>query len=202
VDGAATYSLRDFRKTNDSGTVADINGVALIVFFDDGNSSNDRNIVLWNGNDSNQPSSFDGDFAWDETISGVQYPGGSASLDMVVGDGQSFDDGDLSVNGTVVGVGPAVFQGATGPNYSGNPNGVTGSLWDVKSFNLTSVLSPGSNNLHITSPAVGDALSLVVAIANVPASAQPILQAPRAATHSSGKRAPTKNWVGSAGAIK
>jgi hypothetical protein len=89
---------------------------------------------------------------------------------MVVGDGQSFDDGDLSVNGVVVGAGPAVFQGDTGPNYSGNPAGETGSLWDVKSFDIASLLSLGSNSLHITSPVATDCLSLVVAAANTPVS--------------------------------
>lgn len=174
VTGNGTYSLSDFRKTDETGTVADINGVALVVFYDDGNTSDDRNVVLWNGNDSNNS-----DGVWDESISAVPYPGsGSASLDLVVGDGQSFSDGDLSVNDVVVGSGPALFQGDTGPNYSGNPEGITGSLWDVKSFDITSLLTGASNDLHLTSPAAGDALSLVVAIANTPASA-PILLAPR-----------------------
>ncbi len=184
VSGNGTYTLSNFIKENTPSAcspetlppttdcVADINGVALIVFYDDGNASNDRNVVLWNGNDSNQSSAFDSDTAWGETISGVEYPGsGSASLDLVVGDGQSFADGALDVNGTPVAGSGAVFQGDTGPNYSGNGSGVTGSLWDVKSFDITSLLSNGSNDLHITSPAVEDALSLVVAIANVPASA-------------------------------
>ena len=89
----------------------------------------------------------------------------------MVGDGQSFDDGELDVNGSPIAGPGAVFQGDTGPNYSGNGEGVTGSLWDVKSFDITSLLNEGSNTLHITSPVLDDALSLVVAIANVPASA-------------------------------
>jgi hypothetical protein len=168
VAGDGTYSLSDFRKPG----VADINGVALIVFYNDGNSSNDRNVVAWNGNDSNL--AFGADPAnWDETISGVQYSSGSgsASLDLVVSDGQSYPDGALVVNGNTVAAAGPIFQGATGPNYSGNPSGVTGSLWDVKSFDITSLLTSGSNNLHLTSATNVDALSLVVAIANVPASA-------------------------------
>ncbi|MFL5958710.1 MAG: hypothetical protein ACJ75G_00380 [Gaiellaceae bacterium] len=174
VSGDGTYSLGDFVKTGD-GTIADINGVALIVFHNDGNASDDRDVVLWNGNDSNQPSEFDSDSAWDETVSGVPYSGGDASLDLVVGDGQSYDDGELDVNGTPIAGPGAVFNGDTGPNYGGNPSGVTGSLWDVKSFDITSLLSEGSNDLHITSPANADALSLVVAIANVPASGPPVI---------------------------
>jgi hypothetical protein len=173
VGGNGTYPLSNFLKAN-----ADINGVALIVFFDDGNSSNDRTVVAWNGNDSNVPSAFDPDSAWDETIADVPYGGGSASLDLVVGDGQSFPDGDLVVNGTTVVPAGQIFDGDTGPNYSGNPPGVTGSLWDVKSFDITSLLQTGSNNLHLTSPANGDALSLVVAIANVPFSEPPVITGP------------------------
>jgi hypothetical protein len=167
VAGNATYTLSNFRKTGIAGTIADINGVALIVFYDDGNSSNDRNVVAWNGNDSNV--AFGADPAdWDETISGVPYPGsGNASLDLVVSDGQSFDDGALVVNGQTL---PG---GGAGPVFQGDsvPPGVTNGLWDVKSFDITSLLTSGPNNLHLVSAANQDALSLVVAIANVPASA-------------------------------
>jgi hypothetical protein len=169
VTGNATYSLSDFLKAD-----ADINGVSLIVFYDDGNSSNDRNVVAWNGNDSNV--AFGADPAdWNETISGVPYPGsGTATLDLVVSDGQSYADADVVLNGNTgdpVAAGPSIFQGDSGPNYSGNPSGVTGSLWDVKSFDITRFLVSGSNTLNLTSGTAGDALSLVVAIANVPASA-------------------------------
>jgi hypothetical protein len=166
VTGNGAYSLSSFLKAD-----ADINGVALIVFYDDGTPSNDRTVVAWNGNDSNIAFGSDpGD--WDETISGVPYPGsGSASLDFVVGDGQSFSDADLVVNGSPIATGGAIFQGDSGPNYGGNPSGVTGSLWDVKSFDITSLLTSGSNDLHVTSGTGGDALSLVVALANVPPSA-------------------------------
>jgi hypothetical protein len=175
VTGDGNYSLADFVKVD-----ADINGVALIVFYDNGNSSDDRNVVLWNGNDSNCAGGFGEN--WDETISGVPYQGGSASLDFVVADGQSFTDDAVLVNGSTLVAGGQVFDGDTGPNYAGNPSGVTGSLWDVESFDLTSFLTTGSNNLHITTGAAGDCLSLVVAAANVPASA-PIILSPAAPTH-------------------
>jgi hypothetical protein len=171
VTGNAAYSLSNFVKAGPPAV--DINGVSLIVFYNDANSANDRNVVLWNGNDSNI--AFGSDPAdWSETISGVQYQGGTASLDLVVSDGQSFNDGAVVLNGNTgdpVAAGPSIFQGDSGPNYSGNPSGVTGSLWDVKSFDITRFLVSGSNTLNLTSGTVGDALSLVVAIANVPASA-------------------------------
>ena len=177
VTGNGTYSLADFTKVD-----ADINGVALIVFYNDGDSSNDRNFVMFNGNDSNVTSTFD-PATWDQTIAGVPYSGGSASLDFVVSDGQSYDDEDVVVNGTTVAAGPAIFQGDSTPAGTGGIG--NGSLWDVKPFNIPSgVLSPGSNNLQLTSaePAGGeDCLSLVVAAANVPASSGPVILSPLAA---------------------
>lgn len=195
VTGNGTYSLADFVKAD-----ADINGVALIVFFDNRNSGDDRNVVLWNGNDSNclaggVPEN------WDETINGVPYQGGSASLDFVVADGQSFTDGAVLVNGSTLVAGGQVFDGDTGPNYGGNPSGVTGSLWDVESFDLTSFLTTGSNNLHITSSAAGDCLSLVVAAANVPASAPVILAPSHAPTSAARAAAPVHTATTGSGGV-
>jgi hypothetical protein len=177
VTGDGSYALTNFTKPG-----VDINGVSLLVFYDDGNSSNDRNAVAWNGNDSNVD-----DSAWDETIPGVPYPGsGSASLDLIVGDGQSandasYDDGEVDVNGSTIAGPGAVFEGLVGPDYSGD-DPVTGSLWDMNSYDIMSLLTSGSNALHITSPVNADCLSLVVAMANVPVSGQPtILAAPAAA---------------------
>ena len=169
VLGNGSYSLSNFTHAN-----ADINGVSLIVFYNDANSLNDRNVVLWNGNDSNVASTFDS-ATWDETITGVPYPGsGAASLDLVVSDGQTFPDEALVVNETALFPdGSSIFQGAP----PAGPNDNNGSLWDVKSFNITSFLQQGSNTLHLTSaeptnetPGT-DCLSLVVAAAKVPAAA-------------------------------
>jgi len=169
VSGNGPYSLADFVKRDDNNNViADINGVALVVFYTDSTQSDDRNVVLWSGNDSNIAFG-DEPAGWNETVTGVPYSGGSASLDFVVSDGQSFQDGALVVNGTTIAPAGSVFDGDTGPNYSGNDAGVTGSLWDVESFDITSLLSEGSNNLNVTSDANADCLSLVVAAANVPA---------------------------------
>src|SRR5262249_31860191 len=88
--GSGTFALADFIKSDGDTVTSDINGAALIVFYSDGDGSNNRNVVLWSGNDSNV--AFGSDPAgWDETLSGVPYTGaGSPSLDFVVGDGQNF----------------------------------------------------------------------------------------------------------------
>jgi hypothetical protein len=172
VTGDGPYSLSNFRKSED----VEINGVALIVFFNDGNAANDRNVVLWNGNDSNIASSFDAP-GWDETITGVPYPGsGSASLDFVVSDGQQATDGALVLNGDTLVPQGAIFEGDSTPGGGFVPN-PPGNLWDVESFDITSFLSTGSNDLRLTSAAASDCLSLVVAAANVPASA-PVITSP------------------------
>ena len=172
VSGDGTYSLANFTKPD-----ANINGVALLVFYNDGNSSNDRNVVLWNGNDSNVASSFDAQ-GWDETITGVPYPGsGTASLDFVVSDGQAATDDALVVNGTTLVPAGPIFEGDSTP--AGGFNSL-GDLWDVKSFDMTSFLTPGSNDLHLTTGLASDCLSLVVMAANVPASA-PVIEGPTSA---------------------
>ena len=168
VTGNGSYALADFLQTD-----IDVNGVALVVFYDDGDTSNDRNIVLWNGNDSNCTTGAARD-SWDETLTGVPYPGsGSASLDLIVGDGQNvFDDPQLLVNGSELAPAGPIFQGSTSGGTGGDG---TGSLWDIEPFVLTPFLSAGSNSVHLTTGAPPsnsyDCLSLVVAIANSPASA-------------------------------
>ncbi len=167
VTGDGSYSLANFTKPT-----ADINGVALVVFYNDGSVSNDRNVVLWSGNDSNFAQAPDPQ-GWDETLTGVQYPGaGAASLDLVVSDGQTFSDDALVLSGGngsryLVPSGN-IFQGDSTPHGASYNNGY---LWDIKSFDITSDLGSGSNTLQLTTGLGGDCLSLVVAAANTPVSA-------------------------------
>jgi hypothetical protein len=176
VTGTGSYSLASFVKAD-----ADINGVALIVFFDNGNSGDDRNVVLWNGNDSNVVQGAD-PAGWDETITGVLYPGsGAASLDFVVSDGQQATDDALVLNGNTLVPTGGIFEGDTTPAGGFVPN-PPGNLWDVEGFDITTRLSSGSNTLRLTTGFASDCLSLVVAAANVPASA-PVILSPAAPTH-------------------
>ncbi len=168
VTGNGNYALSNFQKTN-----AQINGAALFTFFNTGLTTGRRDVVLYDGNDSNFASSYD-PAGWNFTLSGIHYTSGTAALTLYVSDGQNFgpeDDGTLAINGTTLATG-GIFQG-TSPRAPGA--GVSnGSLTDVETFNITSFLTPGTNSLNITlSPGSDDAISAVVAAIDLPAGAAP-----------------------------
>jgi Ca2+-binding RTX toxin-like protein len=166
VPGNGSYSLANFSKPG-----VEINGVSLIVFFDDGNASNNRDVVLFHGNDSNISNPFDAN-GWNAVLSGINYSSGVASVEFHVGDGQSFPDAAVVVNGTTVAPSGAVFQGNTVPNGA-SAGATNGGLWDIRPFAVTSLLTPGPNTLTVTSGQVSDCLSLIVAAFNLPAGAAP-----------------------------
>jgi hypothetical protein len=173
VSGNGSYALTNFIKPD-----AEINGASLVVFYDDGDPTNNRDVVLFEGNDSNIE--FDGDppdpAGWDVTLEGINYSSGTASLDLIVSDGQDFADDDVVVNGTVVLPGPDVFQGDTVPDAGGPDQ--AGLLWDMVSIDVTSLLTPGPNTLNLTTGQDSDCLSLIVAAINLPAGAAPGQPAP------------------------
>jgi hypothetical protein len=178
ITGDGNYSLSNFLKSD-----ADINGASLIVFYDDGNSANNQDVVLFNGNDANWPNAYDAQ-GWNATLNGVNYSGGPASLTLHVSDGQNFssaDDGTLLVNGTALGSG-GLFQG-DGVQVGDGTIPSNGALWDIETFDITSLLSPGNNNLTLSMGTVNDALSLGVVQFNLPVgSAPPINPVPEPAT--------------------
>lgn len=167
VTGDGAYSLADFRKP---GT-ADINGVSLVSFYDDGVSANNRDLVIFNGNDSNISNSFDAN-GWNITLAGINYTSGTAFLEMHVSDGQGFTDDAVKINGiNVVPVG-ANFQGNSTP-FGASAATTNGSLWDIRRFDITSFLTPGLNTINMTTGVVSDCLSCVLIGIDLPAGAAP-----------------------------
>ena len=168
VTGNGTYALSNFQKTN-----AQINGAAMFTFYNSGLSSGKRDVVLYEGNDSNFASKYD-PAGWDFTLSGIKYTSGKAFLTLYVSDGQDFslhDDGTLRVNGVAIAEG-GIFQGSA-PKAPGAGVG-NGSLTDVETFDVTSLMSPGKDSLHITlNPGFDDAISAVVAAIDLPAGSAP-----------------------------
>lgn len=168
VTGNGTFSLDDFRK---SASGIDINGVSLIVFFDDGDATNNRDVVMFNGNDSNIENPYDAN-GWNITLAGIDYSDGDASAQFHVSDGQNFLDDAVIANGTAIASAGAVFQGdSVQTAHPGNTTG--GLLWDIKDFSITSLLSPGLNNVNITSGLNSDCLSCVLIAIDLPAGAAP-----------------------------
>ncbi len=164
VSGDGNYSI--------SGLIPnDSNGASLMVFFDDGDSTNNRDVVIFDGNDANFPNAFDPD-GWDITLGGINYSSGTASLLFGVSDGQDFLDAALVVNGTNIADSGAVFQGASVPTTLGTSVG-NGALWDLLDYDVTSLLLPGLNTLNITHGTVSDALSAIHITVDLPAGAAP-----------------------------
>ena len=167
VTGNGNYALANFIKPN-----AQINGASLIVFFDDGNAANNRDVVMFNGNDSNIDNPFDTP-GWNITLAGINYSNGTASAQFHVADGQTFVDAAVIANGTTT-LAPAgaVFNGVFAQNGgSGFPG--NGLLWDIRDFDITSLLNPGLNSVNITSGVNSDCLSCLMIAIDLPAGAAP-----------------------------
>jgi hypothetical protein len=143
------------------------NGASLVVFYDDGNASNNRDVSLYDGNDSNELNFYDAD-GWNAFLPGIEYASGQAILQLHVSDGQSYVDPSVALNSAPFLSGYS-FQGFTVP--SGNGSFFFDNLWDIRSFDVTSYLHSGTNALSITSPRPfgTDALSIILALVSVPA---------------------------------
>jgi hypothetical protein len=170
VTGNGDYALADFTKAD-----ANVNGASLIVFFDDGNDTNNRDVVVFDGNDSTYTNVYDAN-GWNVSLSGIDYTSGSASIELHVSDGQVFEplnDGALILNGgTVLEPAGAIFDGDSVPNGP-SAEDTGGGLWDIKSYTVTGELTPGLNTLTLTSAHSYDCLSLIVALVDLPAGAAP-----------------------------
>lgn len=166
--GNGGYALSNFNKTD-----AEINGLSLIVFYDDGNTTNNSDVVLFNGNDANFNNAFDAD-GWNANLNGIAYAGGPASLTLHVSDGQNFsndDDGTLLINGSPFATG-GLFQG-DGVQFGNGTSPSNGALWDVENYDISGLLTLGNNNVRLSLPGQSDALSLVVVQFNLPVGAAP-----------------------------
>ena len=173
VSGDGTYTI--------AGAIPDdTNGASLVAFYDDGDDTNNRDIVTFDGNDANWPNSFDPD-GWDISLSGIDYSGGSAFLHLGVSDGQDFVDGDFLLNGMTV-LSGSVFQGLSVPQTPGSSVG-NGGLWDILTIDVTAFLSLGMNTLTLThSSPPDDALSAIHIAIDLPAGAAPPVGMPEPGT--------------------
>lgn len=150
VIGNGNYSLGNFRKSN-----ARANGAELLVFYDDGNTANNRNVVVYSGNDGNMAFNNPPDAqGWGGTFETPTYDSGPAWLHLAVSDGQ----GGSSTDSTLT-----VGTWAQFMVFDGSSVGAVNSLWDSQRFDISSTLSQGLNTLSYSTPMGQDAISLIVA---------------------------------------
>ena len=168
------YRLTNFWKSGSAPVPANVNGVSVLVFYDDSDPSNNRDVTIFEGNDSNHPNAYEPG-NWRAQLDGIHYGGGPAQLTMHVSDGQpgsgSASDGNLTINGAPF-LSGQIFQGATVPRAA---IGVGATLWDIRTEDISSFLTPGTNNLLLALPWNGqDCISLVVATVSVPSVGAPL----------------------------
>jgi hypothetical protein len=165
--GNGIYALADFVKPT-----ANINGLSLIVFFDDGNAANNQDVVLFNGNDSNDTNSYDIS-NWNAALNGVNYASGGAELVLHVADGQTLLDGTLTFNGSTLGT-DTMFRG-DGIQFGNGNFPSNGALWDIETYDISSLVA---TNNALSLNAVSDAVGLIVAQFNLPVGAAPAVPEP------------------------
>lgn len=177
VSGNGSYEISGLNAT----TGHNGNGASLIVLFNDASSANDRDLVFFEGNDSDsiQIGFPPGDaVGWAATLSGINYTGGSVFAQLHVADGQSAGDGTLTFTST--GTPVTIFD--TGQLWDGNsvPNagfsraGLDG-LWDIHKFDITATMgSPGSKTIDVSGMfATGDCHGLIVLMLDLAAGSAP-----------------------------
>ncbi len=174
VPGNGTYTLNNFVKPT-----ANINGVSLIVFYSDGNPANNRDYAIFDGNDSQQPNTFDA-AGWNASLPGITYTSGTVTMRVIIGDGQSFGDNGLSVTvdaGVPTTIVPAGnnWQGTSLPDSIPASSAATnGGLWDHAAYDITSLLTAGTHTLTLKDAgSSSDCLSMIAAIFDLPGGAAP-----------------------------
>ena len=172
VTGSGNYTVSNFNPLT-----TEVEGASLIILFDDGDATNNRDILLFDGNDSTSVSGLDRN-GWNCFLSGINYtPSNSVSIQLHVSDGQDYYDGDVMLNGNVIVPSGPLFSGTSLPfppaytNFSILPGVTTnyfnlfrGALWDIQSYDITSSLSPGLNGLQLTSWQRADCVSLIAVV--------------------------------------
>lgn len=145
-----------------------VNGVSLLVFYDDGNPANNVDVALYHGNDSNQDGLADPD-GWQTLLNDVIYRGGPATLGLHVAYGEVLPEAPIFINGNLWQPQTNLFDGLTVPGRNGGTNRF---FWDVREFDLAPLLSTGTNSLLFTmlrTTNTQDCLNLVLATLAQPA---------------------------------
>ncbi|MEE8515479.1 MAG: hypothetical protein V3T02_02455 [Alphaproteobacteria bacterium] len=172
VTGIGLYELTGFgRDPYYLQKAINTNGASLVVTYDDGDDTNNRDIAVFSGNDSNIWNSFDQP-GWNFTLSPINYTRGIGTLQMHVADGQRWVDGAVYVNNREIAARGAIFEGDSVPSNNTGPFGY-GHLWDIRDFDVTEDLAANPNSLQVTSSVYSDCLAGIVMIVDLPVGAAP-----------------------------
>jgi hypothetical protein len=151
------------------------NGASIVVFYNDGNSGNDRDVVVFDGNDSiigfdsidGVPEAARDASGWQTSLPNIKYTTLPTSLELHVSDGDPNQlEGGLIIWPVPTLLAPIgqIFSGTSVPG---------GGRWDIKSFSLNPALKESVNNLRLNSAYNQDELNLIVAVYNLPAGFAP-----------------------------
>jgi len=177
VGGNATYAL--------SGLMAQPahqpNGASLVVLYDDGDPTNDHDLVFFEGDDSTHGDHFPGheDNAWHAQFDDVVYQRGSVNIQLHVADGQSPADGALTFRTTdrtlTIPDTAALFDGKSVP-LEGTSRSPGDALWDIHTFDITSLFhAHGTFTFWLDTPTKPpDCIALVAAIVETAAEPVPV----------------------------
>ena len=148
VTGNGSYSLSGLA----AGAGEHADGASLVVLYNDANSTNDRDIVFFTGNDSNFGAAAFGDAnGWQATLPGINYTGGNVFATLHVADGQLPEyppDPDVtfstSQGSTTITDTSSLFDGNSLPS-GGNSRASGGEgLYDIHTFDITGAFGVGS----------------------------------------------------------
>jgi len=176
VSGNGAYAIAGLSN----GTNYNANGASLVVIFNDGNATNNRDLAFFTGNDSNIAAGFPGETdGWHASLSPIAYAGGPVKAILHLGDGQDFIDNSLTF--TTGGVPLVVLDSATlwdgiSLPTAGTSRAPNGGLWDIHTLDITTAFGaagPKTLNVDGQDPA-GDCLGLVLLLLDLePGSAPP-----------------------------
>ena len=170
VTGDGTYLVGNL--ANGPGMSA--NGASLVVFFDDGNAANNRDVALFEGNDSDNTGGFPGETpGWHSVLTNIEYTTGTANVSMHAADGQPATDGNVVFTATPNNGGtnpltivdtPLLWEGVSLPNAGSGRSGL--GLYDIHSFDITALFNstPGTYTVNLDQNPASDCLGLILAM--------------------------------------
>jgi hypothetical protein len=175
VDGNGTYVVGGL----DAQTGHNGNGFSLIVLYDDGDNTNNRDLVFFEGNDSDIFDSGhpDDPAGWQAVLNNINYTGGVVLAQMHIADGQDSGDGPITFTGVspvTIADTPLLWDGISVPS-AGRSRTDAGDMWDIHTFDISGAFGePGSYNINLNGMnSTGDCHALVVLMIDLNAGSAP-----------------------------